>query len=276
MSFTTREFKNGTMILGDCLEVLSDRPVRTKLVPEKKGSDVLVEKMIPYIDRNEVEVTVTSPPYNLCKRYSNYEHSKTSTNMTKKYEKWYDDDLPEWQYQGEQQAVIHALMRVTRSSIFYNHKVRFAWHARNIFRTDSNLHHPMHWLHKFPIWCEIIWDRCGIGNPSNRYHIQEERIYQIQRPKKWDNKDLKLTNIWKIPPSRNQGHVCTFPEKLVENCILPTTEVGDTILDPYMGSGTTAVVAIKHGRRFIGIEKDPEYFDLCCKNIEKAEKELDK
>lgn len=275
MSFTTREFKNGIIILGDCMDVLSDRKVREIQVPDKKDPTNLITKMVPFIDRNEVEVTVTSPPYNLCKRYSDYKNSKTSSSMTEKYEKWYDDDLPEWEYQGQQQAIIHALMRVTRSSIFYNHKVRFAWHNRNIFRTDSNLHHPMHWLHKFPIWCEIIWDRCGIGNPSNRYHIQEERIYQIQKPKKWDNKELKLTNIWKIPPSRNEGHVCTFPEKLVENCILPTTDVGDTILDPYMGSGTTAVVAIKHGRRFIGIEKDPEYFELCCKNIEKAEKELD-
>ena len=196
--------------------------------------------------------------------------------MTKKYEKWYADDLPEWQYQGQQQAVIFELMRVCKSSIFYNHKVRFAWHNRNIYRTDSNLHHPMHWLHKFPIWCEIIWDRCGIGNPSNRYHIQEERIYQIQKPKKWNNEEHKLTNIWKIPPSRNDGHVCTFPEKLVENCIFPTTEEGDIILDPYMGSGTTAIVAMKHGRKFIGIEADKEYFDLACSKIEALEEDIEK
>jgi len=276
MSFKVKEFKNGIMILGDCLEVLSDRKVKEIETEDKKDPSKTIKTMVPFIQRNEVEVVVTSPPYNLCKRYSDYKIGKTSTRMTEKYEKWYEDDLPEWEYQGQQQAVIFQLMRVARSSIFYNHKVRFAWHARNIYRTNSNLHHPMHWLHKFPIWCEIIWDRCGIGNPSNRYHIQEERIYQIQKPRKWDNKDLKLTNIWKIPPSKNDGHVCTFPEKLVENCILPTTDIGDVVLDPYMGSGTTAVVAIRHGRRFIGIEKDPEYFELCCENIKKTEEELDK
>jgi len=241
-----KEFKNGVVYLGDCQEVMAS------------------------LDRNSIEVCVTSPPYNLNKRYSNYDHSKTSKSMTEKYDKWYADDMPEWEYQGWQQSVIHSLMRVCASSIFYNHKVRFAWHNRNIFRSESNLHHPMQWLAKFPIWCEIIWDRCGIGNPSRRYHIQEERVYQIQKPRKWNN-DLGLTNVWKIPPSRNDGHVCTFPEKLVENCILPTTEEGDTIIDPFLGSGTTAVVAIKHNRRFIGIEKDEEYFNLACENIAKAE-----
>ena len=223
-------------------------------------------------ERNSVEVAVTSPPYNLCKRYSNYKNSKTSASMTEKYDKWYEDEMPEWEYQGFQQSVIHEMLRVCNSSIFYNHKIRFAWHNRNIYRTQTNLHHPMDWLSTFPIWCEIIWDRCGIGNPSRRYHIQEERIYQIQKPKKWDNKD-GLTNIWKIPPSRNKGHVCTFPEKLVENCILPTTEEGDIVLDPFMGAGTTGVVAVKNRRGFVGIERVPEYFETAVENIKEALRE---
>ena len=248
--FEKREFPHGVLYLGDCQEVLAT------------------------LEKNSAEVCVTSPPYNLCKRYSNYKNSTTSKAMTAKYEKWYDDDMPEWEYQGWQQSIIHSLMKVCQSSIFYNHKVRFAWHNRNIFRSESNLHHPLDWLSKFPIWCEIIWDRCGIGNPSRRYHIQEERVYQIGKPKKWNNSDLKLTNIWKIPPSKNNGHVCTFPEKLVENCILPTTEVGDVVIDPFLGAGTTAMVAVKYGRRFIGIEKNPEYFKLACSNLENIYKGL--
>lgn len=240
-----KKFENGIIYNADCMEVL------------------------PTLDKNSAEVCVTSPPYNLCKRYTNYTATKTSASMTEKFNRWYFDEMPEWEYQGWQQSVIHSLMKVCSSSIFYNHKVRFAWHNRNIYRTESNLHHPMNWLHKFPIWCEIIWDRCGIGNPTRRYHTQEERIYQIGKPKKWNNLE-GLTNIWKIPPSRNQGHVCTFPEKLVENCILPTTEVGDVVIDPFLGAGTTAVVALKHGRKFIGIERDEEYFNLACENVQKA------
>ena len=242
-----REFKDGVVYNADCMEVLAS------------------------LGRNSAEVCVTSPPYNLNKRYTDYSTTKTSAGMAAKFDKWYADDMPEWEYQGWQQAVVHELMNVCQSSVFYNHKIRYAWHSRNIYKNENKIYHPMHWLNKFPIWCEIIWDRCGIGNPTNRYHNQTEKIFQIGKPRKWNNTE-GLTNIWKFPPSRNQGHVCTFPEKLVENCILPTTEEGDVVIDPFLGAGTTALVAIKHGRRFIGIEKDKEYFELACKNIEELYK----
>tara|TARA_R100000808_G_scaffold24427_1_gene56246 strand:- start:109 stop:858 length:750 start_codon:yes stop_codon:yes gene_type:complete len=244
MTFEKQEFKNGTVYLGDCLDVLKT------------------------FEKKSAEICVTSPPYNLCKRYTEYSSTKTSKAMSEKFDGWYDDELPEWQYQGTQQSVIFELLRVCKSSVFYNHKIRFAWHSRNIYRTESNIFHPMQWLCKFPIWSEIIWDRCGIGNPTSRFHSQDERIYQIQKPRKWNNKK-GLTNIWRVPPTRNNGHVCSFPEKIVENCLDPTTDESDVILDPYLGAGTTAVVATKKGRRFIGIEKSKEYFDLACKNIEK-------
>ena len=49
----------------------------------------------------------------------------------------------------------------------------------------------------------------------------------------------------------------------------------DTILDPFMGSGTTGVAAIQMGRKFIGIEREPKYFDIACKRIEQASKQVD-
>jgi len=48
-----------------------------------------------------------------------------------------------------------------------------------------------------------------------------------------------------------------------------------TILDPFMGSGTTGVAAIQMGRKFIGIEREPKYFDIACKRIEQARKQVD-
>jgi DNA modification methylase len=59
-------------------------------------------------------------------------------------------------------------------------------------------------------------------------------------------------------------------------CILAGSEVGDTVLDPFAGSGTTGVVAIRHGRKFIGVELNPEYVKLAeeriMKSIEKENK----
>jgi site-specific DNA-methyltransferase (adenine-specific)/modification methylase len=49
----------------------------------------------------------------------------------------------------------------------------------------------------------------------------------------------------------------------------------ETILDPFMGSGTTGVAAIQMGRKFIGIEREPKYFDIACKRIEQASKQVD-
>ena len=50
------------------------------------------------------------------------------------------------------------------------------------------------------------------------------------------------------------------------------TPDADTILDPFMGSGTTGVAAVQMGRKFIGIERDPKYFDIACKRIEDAQR----
>ena len=59
--------------------------------------------------------------------------------------------------------------------------------------------------------------------------------------------------------------------RLVDRCSSPD----DTILDPFMGSGTTGVACAKLGRRFIGIEIEPKYFDIACKRIEDAYKQPD-
>jgi DNA modification methylase len=50
---------------------------------------------------------------------------------------------------------------------------------------------------------------------------------------------------------------------------------GETILDPFMGSGTTGVAAVQMGRDFIGIEREPKYFDIACKRIEDAQRQAD-
>lgn len=64
-----------------------------------------------------------------------------------------------------------------------------------------------------------------------------------------------------------EAHFATYPEKLIEPCILAGSRVGDTVLDPFTGSGTTGAVAIRHGRSFIGCELNPEYVQLARRRI---------
>lgn len=73
------------------------------------------------------------------------------------------------------------------------------------------------------------------------------------------------TNIWKYTTGFNgrKGHPAQFPDQLAIDHILSWSKPGDTILDPFLGSGTTAISAIRTGRRYIGIEIDDDYFELC-------------
>jgi len=67
-----------------------------------------------------------------------------------------------------------------------------------------------------------------------------------------------------------QAHPCPKPLKLMELVINRFTKRGGTVMDPFMGSGTTGVACINQGRRFFGIEKEPKYFEISCKRIAHA------
>ena len=81
---------------------------------------------------------------------------------------------------------------------------------------------------------------------------------------------LELTkSIWRFPSesAKRIGHPAPFPIELVRRCIELFSFSNDVILDPFMGSGTTAIAALKSGRRFVGYEIDSEYIELSNKRI---------
>lgn len=74
--------------------------------------------------------------------------------------------------------------------------------------------------------------------------------------------------VWTVATKPyKHAHFATFPEKLIEPCILAGSRVGDIVLDPFAGSGTTLSVAIKHHRQGIGIELNPDYIALSNKRL---------
>jgi len=75
-------------------------------------------------------------------------------------------------------------------------------------------------------------------------------------------------SVWEIATQPYaEAHFATFPEKLVEPCILAGSKEGDTVLDPFCGSGTTGAVALRYHRDFVGIELNPAYAELARKRI---------
>lgn len=77
------------------------------------------------------------------------------------------------------------------------------------------------------------------------------------------------------PPTRHGGHPTEKPVSLMRELITDFTAFGDLICDPFMGSGTTGVACVKTGRRFVGIEREPKYFDMACHRISDALKSPD-
>jgi len=75
-------------------------------------------------------------------------------------------------------------------------------------------------------------------------------------------------SVWTVAPQRVPTvHFATFPEALVEPCVLAGSREGDVVLDPFAGSGTVGVVALRHGRRFLGIELNPDYAAMARRRI---------
>lgn len=93
-------------------------------------------------------------------------------------------------------------------------------------------------------------DRESHGNTENRAGTRNRR------------------SVWAVSTRGYKGaHFATFPEKLVEPCILAGSPPGGAVIDPFMGSGTTGVVAKRLGREFIGIEINPEYCKMATDRI---------
>ena len=182
------------------------------------------EKLKEFPDKS-VDIVVTSPPYNINKN------------------SWYFDAMPEDEYQQWQKQIIRELLRITKGSIFYNHKIR---------HTKDGIIHPMQWLQDFPIWDEIIWYRKGglSGVNEGRCYSRDERIYQIGKPHRVNS--MNYSSIWHMPAARK---AFSFPEMLVERCILMASDECDVVLDPFMGRGTTGIAAIRLNRSFVGIDK---------------------
>lgn len=81
-------------------------------------------------------------------------------------------------------------------------------------------------------------------------------------------------SVWTLSsePSREK-HYASFPTKLVEPCVLAGSAVGDAVLDPFCGTSTTGVVALRHGRRFIGVDLSEEYLKISQRRLSERQEE---
>lgn len=91
----------------------------------------------------------------------------------------------------------------------------------------------------------------------------------------WTSQQKALRQFSHFKKNKGDEHPTQKPVELMRWCIELCKNVPLSILDPFMGSGTTGVAAIQMGRKFIGIERESKYFDIACKRIEQASKQVD-
>lgn len=198
------------------------------------------------LDDNSIDCIITSPPYNKF-GLSKFGHRKI------KY-KGFKDDLPEDEYQLWQIEILDECQRVLKpsGSMFYNHKNR---------RVNCKEYTPHDWItkSKLNLYQTIIWNRNQSPSIFNTFLLPTyEYVFWLTKdrktPKVYRDRLETIKDIWNITPSRSKIHPATFPEKLVENCLLLSTNEGDLVLDPFVGVGTTLHCCDKMKRRSIGFD----------------------
>ena len=101
---------------------------------------------------------------------------------------------------------------------------------------------------------------------AEHYHYNNEATLE---PANGDGMTKNRRSVWALPTEPfNGNHFAVFPTGLVELCILASTRPGDLVIDPFFGSGTVGVVCQRLGRRFLGIELNPEYAEMARERLD--------
>lgn len=226
------------------------------------------------LEDNSIDLIITSPPYNKV----GLNGFRTHYNKGKKGwigEVIYGDNMdidnkPEDIYQQWQIEFLKECFRVLKDdgSMFYNHKNRIVVGKGEILT-------PYKWLlySPFKIREEIIWNRRTSPKANGeRFIPSTEQIFWLTKstkPRFKRQPDTKFKGeVWDIGIKRNTKHPAPFPIDIPDN-IIPCVAQGERIvvLDPFMGSGTVAVSAVKNGCDYIGFELFQEYIDMAEKRI---------
>jgi site-specific DNA-methyltransferase (adenine-specific) len=210
---------------------------------------------------NTVDLIVTSPPYNMGKTYGNFKFNG--------YEN-YADNRDDYDYFiGEVLKECHRVLK-PEGSLIFNHKVR---------TLNKEAVHPLNLINSSPFVLkqEIVWDRLKTHQTNmDRFFPINEMIYWCVKDKsktKFNRESAKLTTIWRINPANKrlegcEGHSAPFPLEIANRAISAFTNEGDVVLDPFMGSGTTAVASKMLGRHYLGFEISEAYIEIANKRLE--------
>jgi len=223
-------------------------------------------------DLHHVDLVVTSPPYNMNLRIMNgkYRSRQITDEFSNKYD-GFTDNMPIDEYTDFHSSVLEGLLNIS-DLIFYNISIvtgsKRAW-----FNIIGNFSHNLKEI--------IVWDK-GNGQPAMQQQVLNrrselilvfEKDYPISRQFRLKGTFDRgtLDDVWDVgrplPHEKVDKHAAQMPEALVEKILLNFSNEGDSIYDPFMGTGTTGAVAKRLGRNFIGSELVKDYYDAAVQRI---------
>ena len=270
--------------------------LKSKLATEetlKENPDVLnktlngdVLKMLEFVPDNFADLIIIDPPYNLTKNFNGFKFNSRSDESFDEYlETWFPQVCKKLKPNGSlymcgDWKCTSSLQRAIEKELFILNRI--TWQREKGRGAKSNWKNGM----------EDIW--FAVKNPKD-YYFDVESVkmkrkviapYKVDgKPKDWDQSEdgnFRITypsNFWddiSIPfwsMPENTDHPTQKPEKLYAKLILASSKPGDIVFDPFLGSGTTSVVAKKLGRNYCGIEMNQEYCLWTEKRLQMAEKD---
>lgn len=228
--------------------------------------------LLPQMPDASVNLVVTSPPYNLLNSsgngMKNGNGGKWSRAALMHGYSAHSDAMPHDDYVAWQRECLREMLRVLTpdGAIFYNHKWRV---QKGLLQDRADI------MAGFPVRQIIIWQRSGGFNHNPGYFLPTyEVIYLIAKPEfRLASKAGGVGDVWRVRQDRGNPHPAPFPVELAQRAIAATT--AQIVLDPFIGSGTTAVAALLEGRHYVGIDLSEEYCQLAQQRVARVEAKLD-
>jgi len=255
------------------LESLTDRIVNQDL-----------EHALPFLPTGFVDLLILDPPYNLTKNYNGHVfRSRDSEN----YIAWFGRMLSSLLPLLRPEASLYVCSDWKTSNLIFPVLDKYL-HVRNriTWEREKGRGAKTNWKNNTEdIWfCTVGNDYCfNVGDVKLKRRVIAPYRSDDGKPKDWEesqNGNYRLTHpsnlwsditipFWSMP--ENTDHPTQKPEKLIAKLVLASSNPGDFVFDPFLGSGATAVVARKLKRRFCGIELNLEYCCWAAKRLIQAE-----
>lgn len=234
---------NATLYLGDCREIL---PSLTA----------------------DVDLIVTDPPYGLS--LIGERHVGQAGCEVRNLDFFPNDTLED--------GFAHVDTVIGATALLQPHGAVYAWLGHHQFAKATLAFHAAGWQSRF-----LVWNRTApvppppwSGWPSGASLC----LFAYRKGKQWDvhPRDMPRSNVltcdcYRHGNKEKEGHPTQMNPLLVAEPIRCSSKAGDLVLDPFVGSGTTGVACAQLGRRFIGIELEPKWFDIACERITNAQRQ---